>query len=211
MELEGFGVSLVGRTLWVVGAIPWEYIQGTHYTAKILIRGTRPTLAELEGDWNTIWCAPQAKDWSYIATILRGVGLASCLLVMDHVEPPATFWHYLDSMVRGVMTKVWIHEEAPAFVPDAVFFPPLHASEMAEKAQRIFSSLPARNGHDRWNATSWDSIVSATAAPDLGLVVSDVEETTWTLMWHRPDESRLPKEKSVSIVKHWIQLVSNAL
>ncbi len=206
MELEGFGASLIGRNLWIVGShIPWEYIQGTHYTARILIRGSKPTLAEAEGEWNSIWCSPQAKDWSYIATILRGVGLANCLLVMDHVDPPQTFWQYLDSMVRGVQTKVWIHEEAPVFIPDAVFFPPLKGS-LPDIAYQVFHALPARNGHAAWNGASWDSIVAATAAQDLGVVVSDVEEPTWTLMWHRPEDSRLPKEKSASLAKHWIQL-----
>ena len=207
MEVEGFGVSLVGRTSWIVGKqIPWEYIQGAHYSHKVLIRGSRPTLADIEGDWNVVWCSPQTKDWSFIATILRGIGVSTCLLVMDHIDPPATFWHFLESMVRGVMTKVWIHEEAPAFIPDAVFFPPLKASELAEQALHVFQALPARNGHGTWNAPSWDSIVTATAAQDLGVVVSDVEESTWTLMWHRPDDSRLPTEKSVPIARHWIGL-----
>jgi hypothetical protein len=204
MELEGFGVSLVGRTTWIVGRqIPWEYVQGTHYVYKMLIRGSRPTLADIEGEWNTIWC-PQAKDWSFLATILRGIGTSTCLLVMDHVDPPASFWHFLDT-IRGV-TKLWIHEEAPAFVPDAVFFPPLKVPELAEQALRVFQALPARNGHGPWNAPSWDSIVTATATQDLGLVVSDIEESTWTLMWHRPDDSRLPTEKAAPIARHWIQL-----
>jgi hypothetical protein len=204
MELEGFGVSLVGRSTWIIGRqIPWEYVQGTHYVYKMLIRGSRPTLADIEGEWNTIWC-PQAKDWSFLATILRGIGTSTCLLVMDHVDPPASFWHFLDT-IRGV-TKLWIHEEAPAFVPDAVFFPPLKVPELAEQALRVFQALPARNGHGPWNAPSWDSIVTATAAQDLGLVVSDIEESTWTLMWHRPDDSRLPTEKAAPIARHWIQL-----
>ncbi len=213
MELEGFGVSLVGKTAWVIGSsqIPWEYIQGVHYTTRILIRGTKPTLAEVEGTWNSIWCSPQAKDWSFIATVLRGVGVSNCLLVMDHVDPPASFWQYLDSMVHGIQTRVWIHGEGPAFVPDAIFCPPLKTQELAELAWRCFSALPARNGHGGWTASSWDSIVSATSSQQLGLVVSDVEEMTWTLMWHRPADSRLPLEKSVSMARHWIQIGSEVL
>jgi len=211
MELEGFGVSLIGRLTWLCGtdAVPWEFLQSQH-VLKLVLRGNRPTLAEAESDWTCIWNPTQGRDWSCIATILRSVGVGSCMVVLDHVAPPPTFWSFLDSMMREgrtVVTRVWIHEEPPPHVPDATFFGPTSNGEAAQHMLEVFSALPARAGHGPWQRPSdWLSVVQAVHDQGMGLVVSDLDEHAWMLLWHRPVDSRPVIEKRIPIAQHWLRV-----
>jgi hypothetical protein len=208
MELEGFGVSLVGRAAWVHGAIPWEFLHSQH-TIKILLRSARPTFAEAEMDWTCVWHPQHMRDWSCIATVLRGYNAGSCLIVMDHVVPPGTFWTFLEGMIREgrTVTRLWIHEEPPPVVPDATFFPPTMAADVAQRMLEVFSALPGRAGHGGWVAPAdWLAVVTAAAEQGMGLVVTDVEETAWTLLWHRPADSRPPAERRIPTAQHWLRI-----
>ncbi len=212
MELEGFGVPLTGKCAWLCGTdqIPWEFLHATNYTLKILLRSGRASFAEAESDWGCIWYPTQTRDWSCIATILRSVGVGSCLLVMDHVDPPSTFWSFLDTLGRegrNVITRIWIHEEPPPLVPDATFFAPTLNAEVSQRMLEIFTALPARAGHGPWQAPAdWYSVVQAAHDQGMGLVVSDLEEHAWTLLWHRPADSRPVLEKRIPTAQHWLRI-----
>lgn len=204
MEIEGFGVSLTGRAVWVAQGhqIPWEFLRDGA-AMRILVRG--PSVAETEADpaWTCVWTPGHARDWSCIATCIKSIGSGSCLLVFDNISKdaiPWSFWQYIDSIQTHIrLTRVWINEDPPTFVPDAVFFPPM-TTDAARTALAILSALPARGGHGTWThrEDTWDAIVDATREQGMGLVVSDVEESEWTLMWHRPDDSRPSLEKRVA-------------
>lgn len=229
MELEGFGVSLIGRTTWVYAdtrilaapVIPWEFLQGT-FAMRMLITqrsAQRYRFAEAEMDWTCVWTPTSPRDWSGIATVLRFASQAGpCLVVMDRVEPSSAFWSYFDGLRKEgrYITHVWLHTEPPSllpphvWVPDAVFVPPtLPTSISVHQLHALFTSLPERGGHGRWrpqgDAQSWEGIVGATYEQGMGLVLTDIEESTWTLLWHKPSDSRLPLEKRVPGCVAWIQ------
>ncbi len=177
---------------------------------KLLLRGARPSLADAEADWTCIWNPTQTRDWSCIATILRSVGVGSCMIVMDHVVPPPTFWGFLDTLMREgrtVVTRAWIHEDPPPLVPDATFFAPTANSQVAQTMLDIFSALPARAGHGAWLPPGdWYSVVQAAHDQGMGLVVSDLEEHAWTLLWHRPADSRPVMERRIPTAQHWLRI-----
>lgn len=206
MDLEGFGVSLLGKCAWIHGEIPWEFLQ--NHTLKVLLRGARPVFAEAEADWTCIWHPTQTRDWSCIATILRS-GSGSCILAMDHVDPPSTFWTFLENLMREgrSITRLWIHESPPPYVPDATFFPPTSNDIVAHHMLDIFSALPARASHGPWHSPAdWVAVVQAANEQGMGLMVSDIEEVAWTLLWHRPVDSRLVLEKRIPTAQHWLRI-----
>lgn len=227
MELEGFGVSLIGRTTWVytdtrqhpAPVIPWEFLQGA-FAMRMLItqrNTTRYRFAEAEMDWTCVWTPATPRDWSGIATVLRSAAqMGPCMVVMDRVEPSPAFWSYFDGLRKEgrSITHVWLHTEPPVlpplhvWIPDAVFVPPTPIP-FAHQLQSLFASLPERSGHGRWrphgDAQSWEGIVGATYEQGLGLVLTDIEESTWTLLWHKPSDSRFPLEKRVPGCVSWIQ------
>jgi hypothetical protein len=221
MELEGLGVPLHGRPLWVYSeprhiqlgsGIPWEYIQEINYTMKLLIRGPTAHNANIETDWSCVWIPHSAHDWSCIATVIRSIGVGSCLLVLDHVAhtAPASFWAYLDGMLkegRTVLTRIWIHSDAPAWIPDATFFPPLSNTD-ASLILPILHAMPARHNHGIWinmqTAQQWVDLLRDTGKQGLGIVLSDVQETQWTLFWHKPADSRPTLEVLVQKGSQWI-------
>jgi hypothetical protein len=214
MELEGFGVSLIGRSVWLHGTdeVPWEFLQSTHHAMKVLIRGTiQPCLAEAETDWTCIWHPTQTRDWSCIATILRSVGVGSCIIALDHVDVPPTFWSFLDSLQREgrtVITRLWMNETPPPLVPDATFLGPTADATAAQRMLEVFSALPTRAGHGPWQATAdnWLSVVQAAHEQGMGLVVTDLEEHAWTLLWHKPADSRPVLERRIPTAQHWLRI-----
>lgn len=206
MELEGFGASLIGRVLYVYAShadawVPWEFISGTPYTAKILICGSNHNnlhLVEAEHAWTVVFRPSSPKDWSCIATLLRALG-PTILLVFDVSAPPAppSFVSFLDVLLqegRTTLTRIWIgeHIEIPA-IPDAVFFPILHDSKKIQDVYALLGRLPGRANHGPWAAipqADWTAIVKATQESNLGIVVSDVGEPSWSLFWHKLADSR---------------------
>jgi hypothetical protein len=227
MELEGLGVSLHGRPLWVYAGqeharygscIPWEYIQEIHYTVKILVRGASISPAQIETDWNSVWFPQTARDWSCIATMIRSIGVGSCLLVVDHVsDSPVSFWTYLDGIVkegRTTLTRIWIHTDVPRWIPDALFFPPMEDHE-ASGILQILQAMPPRHNHGGWvsmnTASQWLDIVRDTRSQGLGLVLSDVQETAWTLFWHKPADSRPTMEGVIAKVTPWFDVATTLL
>ncbi len=204
MELEGFGASLVGRNIYIVADgehawIPWEFVSGTAYTCKILVTGEGYGLrcVEAENNWTAIFRPVTPRDWSCIATIIKGMG-NTVLLTIDHHAPvaPAAFITFLDSVLaegRTVITRIWIgtHMEIPA-IPDAIFFPVLRDAGRASAAYEMMCRLPARGGHGSWKTPpigEWNALVGATITGGLGLVISDVGESAWTLFWHKIADS----------------------
>lgn len=198
MELEGFGASLVGRTTWVVADetaawTPWEFLSGAPYTAKVLITGDVWSTVHLETTWSMQMHPTTQREWSALATILRGLGGAVLLVFAPHApQAPAAFHTFLDGAVtegRIVLTRVWISTESPPFVPDAVFFPP---STPPTHSHAVVAHVPARGGHGPFHMplAEWTSLVNATAAAGLGVVVSDVGESTWSIFWQRRSDSQ---------------------
>lgn len=205
MELEGFGASLVGRTIYVFADgqhvwIPWEFISGTPYTCKILVTSLKSNYhcLEMEHPWTFIVRPQTAKDWSCIATILRGMG-GSVLLTFDSgcLRPPDSFLTFLDSVVaeaRIIVTRIWfgIGIEIP-IVPDAIFFP-AQIREHSQAAYSLIGRLPARLEHGPYRQMSseeWLATIDVTTQSSLGLVISDVGEQEWKLFWHKTSDSVL--------------------
>jgi hypothetical protein len=215
MEFEGLGISLVGRCTWVVRSkesplVPWEFLHASNYALRILIRSAEVTPTEIEQPWTCVWIPTCGRDWSCIATALRSATGGPCLLVLEDVMPPPTFWTYVEGLQREgrSLTRVWVHREAPPCVPDATFFGPVAAdSPEADHMLRVFEAMPARGAHGRWDATrlNWGDLVAATHEQGLGLVLTDMEEQAWTVLWHRVEDSRGPLEKRTSAAKAWIQ------
>jgi hypothetical protein len=79
--------------------------------------------------------------------------------------------------------------------------------------KRVFEAMPARGGHGHWQSAhvNWADLVAATHEQGLGLVLTDVEEQAWTVLWHRVEDSRGPLEKRVSVAKAWIQVATRVL
>lgn len=203
MELEGFGASLVGRTIYVQASgrdawIPWEFISGTQYNCKLFITSDSNNYRclELENTWTMIVRPLVARDWSCIATILKGMG-GSILLAFDEGCPkvPESFHTYLESIVqegRTVLTRVWVglQVELPV-VPDAIFFPVLIQSEVTN-IYTMLMKLPGRNSHGPFSSMSlqeWTAMVEATVQSNVGMVVSDIGESKWSLFWHKLADS----------------------
>ena len=207
MELEGFGASLIGRVVYVVADdgtawLPWEFIAGTTYSCRILVtgEGAAVRLLEASNTWTAVLRPTCSRDWSFIATMVKGGGPTVLLVVDAHAPPlPAAFVAFLDNVIaegRTILTRVFVgtRMEIPA-VPDALFFPPLSATSgggATTAAYEMVTRLPGRSGHAPWHAmpsSEWQTIVTATAASDLGVVVSDVGESEWSLFWHKPADS----------------------
>jgi hypothetical protein len=203
MELEGFGASLVGRALYVVADyehawIPWEFISGTQYAARILISGdgTGMRLLEAENGWGAIFKPTHGRDWSVIATMMKSAG-GPILLTFDSHAPaaPASFITFLDSMLAEgrVITRIWAgtHVTVPC-IPDALLFPPLAEPFRGRAAYEMMRRLPARDGHGAWTAMGtgeWTALVDATSKSNLGILISDIGEKAWTLFWHKLEDS----------------------
>jgi hypothetical protein len=212
MELEGCGVSMVGKTIWSYGAgIPWEFLQGTPFVMRILVR-SEACQGEVETDWNTVWTPTTTKDWSLLASILRSTA-GPILIAFDQCKVPQAFWTYFDGIQRTDhrFTRVWIHKEEPQFTPDAVFVPP-----GCSEALQVFQTLPGRGGHGPWqvNGDTWPSILAATTEQELGLVVSDVAEHEWMLMWYKPLDSLQVLgsfERRVARISKYLSICSSLL
>lgn len=198
MELEGFGVSLVGRCVYICADsdkawLPWEFLAAS-YSCRILICGEvkKTTLAYTQ-NWTAVFTPIDVKVWSAIATVLRGLG-STVLIVFDTDAPeaPASFLRFLDEGVsagRQVITRVWIgkHMVIPC-VPDAIFFPTGDGANTYE----YLTKLPARNGHGSWNGMSYvefKPLYDTVTSNNLGFVISDIGELGWTLFWHRESDS----------------------
>ena len=206
MELEGFGASLVGRALFVCSNasdvwIPWEFISDTNYSCKILISSDKSSAhcLEIEGSWTLIAFPKTAMDWSCIATMIKGMG-GSILLVFDVDSPraPDAFANFLEAIVREgriVLTRIWtgMNADIPT-IPDAIFFPVNINNESRKQIYDLISRLPSRNGHREWKQmpiAEWNAMLNTTIQSNLGLVVSDVGETEWTIFWHKIADSSL--------------------
>lgn len=221
MELEGFGASLVGRALYVYTSesdawVPWEFISGTSYSCRILITSSESHLRTLETGyaWTFVIRPVTPKDWSCIATIVRGMG-QSVLLVFDSGAPaiPSTFVTFMDACIgegKIVLTRVWVGQniEIPT-IPDAIFFPIIREHE---HVYDMIRRLPARLGHGTWAPISpadWLTISKATAESGLGMVVSDIGETSWQLFWHKISDSRA--EPSHVLVSRGFQAIRTGM
>ena len=202
MELEGFSTSLVGRSIYVYAKpeeswIPYEFVSGAQYSCKLLIRGAAMSVAEAENEWAAVFRPSGPKDWSMIATMIRS-SAGPVLLAFDSVKPPESFITFLDTTLatgRNLLTRIWIGVgiEIPC-IPDAIFFPPVALAQQTV-IYDMLARLPARGMHGPWrklSATDWISVCRATTASGLGMVVSDVEESEWSLYWHKVADSAVP-------------------
>jgi len=230
MELQGFGASLVGRAIYVYANseeawVPWEFISGVSYSARILVRGTGSShrIIEMETDWNIILSPQSPKDWSMLATLVKGNG-GSVLLVFDAdaPKPPTTFLTFLDGVAaegRTILTRVWVGQaiEIPC-IPDAVMFPVLSDSRLHSVAHDLLYRLPARDNHGiftHMNAGDWASLVKATVDGGLGIMITDVGETAWSLFWHKIADSQIhhkeaQRVKGLALMRTGMKLLERA-
>jgi hypothetical protein len=204
MELEGLGCSLVGRALYCfcneqTSWIPWEFISGSPYACRILVCGSGVDTLELEHDWTfVVRPSGSGKEWSCLATIIKGMsqglGVTGSVLIVFGVgapKAPPGFLTFMDMVLgegRTLLTRVWLgeHIEIPA-IPDAIFFP---LGVPAHTMYDMIHRLPARGGHEGFTMTGdWSLIVKATSEQGLGLVVSDIGESRWSLFWHKIADS----------------------
>ena len=214
MELEGFGASLIGRAIYIGGEwIPWEFISGTAYTSRILITGDGFSQVEIENTWNYIARPSSSKDWSILATIIRGCGGTMLLTINNSAGTiPLSFYSFLDTVIaegRTVITRVWL-QCMPPCIPDAVFFPP----DIGDASFDILSHLPSRGNHAAFSITAkdWKTLASVASDAGLGIVVSDVGENAWNIFWHKPEDSRpannaVMRRKGISLLKIGTALV----
>lgn len=207
MELEGFGTSLTGYSLYIPcreheAWIPWEFLSG--HISRVLVTSDTPSirLVEAENTWNAVFRPTTPKEWSCIATVVRNL-VGPTLLVFDgSPSPPDAFLPSIEQCT----TKIWIgnHASIPV-IPDAIFFPVLR--ERITEAYNILTQLPGRNSHGAWkgmSASEWSLLITTTTGSELGIVVSDVGESEWVLFWHNPSDSldvELCKKRGIS----WLQ------
>jgi len=211
MELEGLGCSLVGRALYCFCNeqncwIPWEFISGTPYACRILVSGSGLDTLELEHDW-TFVVRPSAagKEWSCLATIIKGMsqglGVSGSILIVFGIgapKAPPGFLTFMDGVLgegRILFTRVWLGEniEIPT-IPDAIFFP---VGVAAHTMYDMIHRLPGRSGHEGFVMRGdWSLIVKATGEQGLGLVVTDIGETQWSLFWHKIADSDTETDSS---------------
>lgn len=232
MELEGFGASLVGHTSWVVCDddrqtwLPWEFLTGASYVARILVHGGNATelrLLEAENNWSAVFAPQSARDWSLVATYLKACASGGSVLLTLDVgaarSASAAFFTFLDGLVADgrVLSRVFFctHDHlVGGSGPDAVFFPPLAAHD-ALGARSVLARLPARVGGGVWHPPApgeWDTLVAATAQSGLGIVATHVGEAEWRLFWHKPVDSA--PENSVHATRRaasWIRSVGIVL
>jgi hypothetical protein len=172
-----------------------EFISGTPYAERILLtgEGNGMRLLEAEHSWTAIFKPSQNRDWSLIATMIRLASPGAVLLCMDSRAPvlPRSFVEFLDRIMSGgqLLTRVWVGTllEIPSS-PDAILFPPLRTAHHATAAYEMMKRLRGRDGHGVWNAIpadEWNTLVEMAAKSDLGFVISDIGERTWTLFWHK--------------------------
>lgn len=205
MELEGLGSSLIGKALYVYthpnqAWIPWEFISGTPYNAKIFLTGPGGGVrcVEAEHNWTAVFSPMTSRDWSCIATIIRALGPNVLLVFDNHVSAPTPgFITFLDNCVeegRMLLTRIWIgqHLTIPT-IPDAIFFPPTTDTHFIHEMHGVLSRLPGRNQHGVWSGmdvSSWEALVRATTNSQLGIVCTDIGEAEWLLFWHKISDSR---------------------
>jgi len=203
MELEGFGASLIGRAIYVHADvqnawIPWEFILGTTYSCRMLIGSEHGGVnrIEIENPWSFVIKPKSGKDWSCIATILRAMS-GSVLLTFDIgcPRPSDSFVQFLDALVaegKIVLTRIWLGMDVDIpTIPDAIFFP-VDIVTTCSDIYDMLVRLPGRGGHDPWkkmSASEWKALTDTTMQSKLGIVLSDIGETEWTLFWHKLSDS----------------------
>jgi len=218
MELEGFGASIFGKSIYVIcdptdAWIPWEFLGSEQFACKILISGygAGTRCLEAANEWTAIFKPQNNKDWSIIATVIKGIG-HNVLLVIDPYVPivPTNFITFIDSLAHQgyiTLTKMIIgkHNEI-LYIPDAIFFPILKNATDADIAYDIITKLPGRNGHDGFGSipqSDWHTLVNVTVESSLGIVITDMGESSWTIMWHKPLDSH-PQDAGKSGI-NWIK------
>ena len=219
MDLEGLGASLLGRVILVSAAagdvwIPSEFLAGS-FSCTILITGGPGGVRRLETErtWSAVMRPTTGKEWSCIATMIRGMG-GSVLVAFDVEAPPIpdSFVAFLDSVVaegRITLTRLFcgLGVRVPA-IPDAIFFPVLHSSEARQAAYELLKRVPGRSDHGPWTPLppeDWTSLLDATVASGYGTVLSDVGESRWVLFWHKPEDSMESKQIRFQKGLAWIQ------
>ena len=218
MDLEGLGASLLGRVILVSAAagdvwIPSEFLAGS-FSCSILITGGSPVhRLETERTWSAVMRPMSGKEWSCIATMIRGMG-GSILLAFDVEAPPVpdSFVAFLDGVVaegRIVLTRLFcgLGVRVPA-IPDAIFFPVLRTVEQRQAAYDLLKRVPGRSDHGPWSPMApddWTSLLDATVASAYGTVLSDVGESRWVLFWHKPEDSLESKQIRFQKGFAWIQ------
>jgi hypothetical protein len=184
MEIEGFGSPLTGHTVWIVrdAWIPWEFIPQT--PCRMLLTGSAATTVYGE-PWTYILYPTTQKDWSCAATILKAFGSGVVAWTSDLIIPPS-FLRFLES---GTYTRIMMgYTTEPPLFPDAIFFP--HSKTPDPLVLSICKAMPSRKGHAGYTVHSqWDDIVTMVGDSGMSLLITDVEETKWTLFWYKRSDS----------------------
>jgi hypothetical protein len=186
MEIQGFGGSLVGKTSWVWSRftgdwIPWEFLPSI--TCRILIHDHTSSILFTE-EWEYCIAPKTPKDWSCTATIVKALSTsASVLVVLASSGAPPNFLSFLTSVP---VSRVLLSAEEPAIPVDAVFSAP--NAVFRDLSERI----PGRKGHGSYTAPStegWADLTATLSGSGLSVVLTDVDESEWTLFWYKPSDS----------------------
>ena len=175
---------MVGKTSWVFSQdawIPWEFLPSI--TCRILIHDHASPILFTE-EWEYCIAPKTPKDWSCAATIIKALcAPASVLVVLAASSTPPNFLSFLTSVP---VSCVLLSTEEPAIPVDAVFSAPTAA--FRDLCQRI----PGRSGHGSYTAPAvegWSDLTATLSGSGLSVVLTDVDESEWTLFWYKPSDS----------------------
>jgi len=189
MELQGFGGSLVGKTVWVSSEdpwVPWEFLPDIK--CRVLLRGkSGKGTVSISDQWTYSMAPENTKDWSCVATILKALSASTSVLVAwtDDVEMSPAAVRFLEGLP---VTRLALGTTAPQMVPDAVLF-----SKDCSTARSLCERLPARAGHGLCvppPPDAWAELMGSLAESSMCLLVTDVEDKAWTFYWHKPNDSQ---------------------
>jgi len=186
MELQGFGGSFIGKTLWVHGDpwVPWEFLPDIK--CRVLLRGLSDPSVSISENWTYSIAPENTKDWSCVATILKALSASTSVLVAwsNDVSMSPAAARFLEGLP---VTRLMIGPGAPALLPDAVLF-----SKDCATARSLCERLPARAGHGPCvlpPPDAWAELIGSLAESSMCLLVTDVDDKAWTFYWHKPADS----------------------
>jgi len=183
MEVQGFGGSLVGKTIWVHGEewIPWEFLQ--KIACRFLIHDSTTSLLFTD-TWDYAIVPRTAKDWSCVATILKAISASSSVLVAWTISVPPNFVRFVEQLP---VTRLMLSSEEPVLPVDAVFGTPTAAF------RGLCERMPPCRNHGTYTPPSsdaWGDLTRTLSEGGMSVMLTDVGESAWTLFWYKPSDSR---------------------
>jgi hypothetical protein len=186
MEIQGFGGTLVGKTVWVHEDdwIPWEFLP--NLPCRVLLYGADPPAVAFTDSWTYCIAPTSSKDWSCVATILKALSASAPLLVAwtSTVAMPPSFVRFVEPLPN--VTRVQLGAEPP-LLPDAVFGSPTLAF------RALCERMPERGGHGSYAppaVEAWADLTRTLSENGMSVMLTDVGEASWTLFWYKKKDSQ---------------------